>query len=249
MRPIFLFAIVVQALACLCFGGSDTPVRHAPASGGCTQPPERTRARHRPCSHHGRTPRRSTRIRGMVKRRPLTISSILSLLLLMTVAMLWFRSLVRQDELEFRLHRTWTLESGGGELRLRLELVGNHPRRIEHRTRQPNSLRWVLNNQHYEKRQFRLLGFGYGEFREMMAPSWQSPPPRRMIPQFKVFICAAPYWFLFLAACVPPAWRAWRSDNQPAASRSALCPSCNYDLRATPDRCPECGTVPARRSP
>jgi hypothetical protein len=52
-------------------------------------------------------------------------------------------------------------------------------------------------------------------------------------PPWAIIVGASGFAFIF--------WRCRRTDRP---SQGALCHACGYDLRATPERCPECGTVP-----
>ncbi len=59
-------------------------------------------------------------------------------------------------------------------------------------------------------------------------PSWQA---------------AVPHWSI--AALAGAAAWAFARRTRSAARRPGHCAACGYDLRATPDRCPECGAEPA----
>jgi hypothetical protein len=58
-----------------------------------------------------------------------------------------------------------------------------------------------------------------------------------------------PYWLLTLITLILPltCTTSWiRRQVQARRHRPGLCPTCGYDLRATPNRCPECGAIPSK---
>jgi hypothetical protein len=52
-----------------------------------------------------------------------------------------------------------------------------------------------------------------------------------------------PHWWLLIVLGILPIQ--WLRRRRRSEGRAGCCVQCGYDLRATPDRCPECGTAPA----
>ena len=98
-----------------------------------------------------------------------------------------------------------------------------------------------------KRREF--MGFGRDSHRQSLT---DAPVGGNVVLFFVWHRWWMPLWFFCLLTAAYPLWRAakaarvyWRSKLE---SRIGLCPSCGYDLRATPDRCPECGMTPAKAS-
>jgi hypothetical protein len=93
----------------------------------------------------------------------------------------------------------------------------------------------------------------YGfEFLGIIVADWgveHEPPAGPWDWRMDGFLVGIRHWALVLSFAVLPAYR-WRAAWRRRVRRqTGLCPSCGYDLRATPDRCPECGTAPGKPLP
>ena len=58
-------------------------------------------------------------------------------------------------------------------------------------------------------------------------------------------VLLVPYWQPCILAAVLPAWRGAVRWGTRRRRQTGRCPACGYDLRASPERCPECGAVSA----
>ncbi|MCY2952897.1 MAG: hypothetical protein NTU53_13115 [Planctomycetota bacterium] len=86
-------------------------------------------------------------------------------------------------------------------------------------------------------------------FEHQVAGSWWADPAQRKRirdqwhDRLDVRLVSIPYW-LVLAVCLFPPFRwcyiGWRRVQR---KKRGLCSECGYDLRATRDRCPECGSL------
>jgi hypothetical protein len=66
---------------------------------------------------------------------------------------------------------------------------------------------------------------------------------------YESFLVLVPLWAPLLILCGAAAVfrRSAKRSLREQRRRAGACPDCGYDLRATPDRCPECGTIARRQ--
>jgi len=168
-----------------------------------------------------------------MKRRLLNLLTILSLLLCLAVAALWVRSyggcdvVVRPRGPGDRL--CVTSEFGVLVVEWETPPPGLIVQPGWEYFQTPLPRRWPV----------RRAGLGFDAYSATVTHFVRLPPA----PLHGVTV---PHWFAALAtAGLPAAWVARRHRARVLRRRAdtGLCASCGYDLRATPDRCPECGAI------
>ena len=163
-----------------------------------------------------------------MKRRLLNGLAALSLILALATGGLWGRSYYRFDR--------WVNESSPRE-RTHVEswegtlIIAHAPIALQPFNLQPPNWRtWAAFAVGTDTVHVRLKS------RHAPEPEWI-----RSGPVLRAYVIRFPHWTLLLAFAILPAFRGWQLLRSARRRSENLCPQCGYDLRATPQRCPECG--------
>lgn len=175
-----------------------------------------------------------------MKRRVFTLAAGVSLVLCLATAALWVRSYMRLDSVVLRrstiTDSIWSLRgsialsrtehrSGGRSSHGKPE-VEYHAVPAEGFVG-PNA--WASSFAGARTIRYAFLGFGF----------LRASDPLTQSNRWLWF----PHWFAALLCAIIPALYLHAVLRTRRVVRLNLCPTCGYDLRATPDRCPECGNV------
>jgi len=158
-----------------------------------------------------------------MRRRMFAILSAVSMVSSVAMFALWGRSYFRSDTCTAPNGGYYRLSSNRGEIQVSFWAAAAPRFEFIH---------FEIGQPPYEN-QKHLLGFSAQRYEWSMLrdePLDDSPPP-------VVTEIIFPHWSAAALLAISPAiW--WRRRNQ---HLPGTCPACGYDLRATPDRCPECG--------
>jgi hypothetical protein len=187
-----------------------------------------------------------------MRRWVFRILSALSLVLCVGICVLWVRSYTKASDVGVEteividgprssnglsriLHRTYSLASDRRGISYSVERRGSF-----------NLLgRWTVF--HYDRLgldtkdmapDVGFLGFGYRDGTVPSTEAWRDVTWREW---------TMPYWSLVLLLACLPTVAVMKSLRERHRRRPGHCPACGYDLRATPDRCPECGAAPVTK--
>jgi hypothetical protein len=155
-------------------------------------------------------------------------AAALSLGLFVATVALWVKGYFVTESVRWSDQRAWQcwMHGRGQMMYLRAAadgLVHMAPnRQVEGEGKRVADAQWLV-------RDFvRFAGFAFGRGAGMGYTGWT---------------VVVPMWFACVTFAVLPivGFRGWRRRRR--VDRAGLCSACGYDLRATPDRCPECGAV------
>jgi hypothetical protein len=161
--------------------------------------------------------------------------TVLSLVLCVLTATFWVRG---QSTVDWFMWRTETqsffIETGAGQVRF------EHTRAINdwiyrnpglfHRTDKADGLLELSERLPGSRQHFRGAGFWF-----VTGERWGDDHVALFVPA----------WFAFAAFFALPLARGMVRFRRRVRD-ATLCRVCSYDLRATPDRCPECGMIPTK---